>query len=419
MSSLSTGMDFPGGLGAFNVSSNSLMGCELRASVTGYLPLSKTFAPDSSELVAIDVGTLQLKRISGAHGVAISTTSLLVPGGARKEFEKGDKELRTNHLKAAIQHLEKAVSEYESYAAAWYELGTIYSAKQEMDKAHQAFEKAIAADPNYISPYISLSALELKNQEYEDAVDAAGKALEQDPTIGAARYIQAVGNFNLNRLDAAEKSAREVEKKPHQNIPQLHALLADILLQKQEYTKAAGEMRTYLKEFPDGQLAGEVQKKLDQIEKFAASAEGKSKPLPDPAHTPPTMEELGQTKPQQVEEAFVEKPAAEALASPRGKAKANLWYPPDIDRAIPQVSPGMTCPLPDVLSKAGKRIEELVQNVDKFTATEVVEHQHVDRSGRLGVPEVRKFNNLVTVAGGYSSWPASTSSAEIYKPTAP
>jgi hypothetical protein len=182
-----------------------------------------------------------------------------------------------------------------------------------------------------------------------------------------------------------------LKKKPHQNIPQLHALLADILLQKQEYTKAAGEMRTYLKEFPDGQLAGEVQKKLDQIEKFAASAEGKSKPLPDPAHTPPTMEELGQTKPQQVEEAFVEKPAAEALASPRGKAKANLWYPPDIDRAIPQVSPGMTCPLPDVLSKAGKRIEELVQNVDKFTATEVVEHQHVDRSGRLGVPEVRKF----------------------------
>jgi tetratricopeptide (TPR) repeat protein len=213
MSSLSTGMDFPGGLGAFNVSSNSLMGCELRASVTGYLPLSKTFAPDSSELVAIDVGTLQLKRISGAHGVAISTTSLLVPGGARKEFEKGDKEPRTNHLKAAIQHLEKAVSEYESYAAAWYELGTIYSAKQEMDKAHQAFEKAIAADPNYISPYISLSGLELKNQEYEDAVDAAGKALELDPTIGAARYIQAVGNFDLNRLDAAEKSAREVEKK--------------------------------------------------------------------------------------------------------------------------------------------------------------------------------------------------------------
>jgi tetratricopeptide (TPR) repeat protein len=400
MSSLSTGMNSPGRFGEFNVS--SLMGCELRASVTGYLPLTKTIT-DSSELGVIDVGTLQLKRIAGAQGVAISTTSLLVPGGARKEFEKGDKEARSNHLKAAIQHLEKAVSEYESYAAAWYELGTIYSTNQETDKAHQAFEKAITADPNYIPPYVSLSALEVKNQEYEDAVDTAGKALELDPTIGVAHFIQAVGNFNLNRLDAAEKSAREVEKRPHQNMPQLHVLLADILLQKQEYAKAAGEMRTYLKEFPDGQLTGEVQKKLDQIEKFAASAESKSKPLPEPPpeqpQAPPAVKELGQSKAQQVEEAFVEKPATEALASPDSKrAKADRWYPPDIDRAIPQVSPGVTCPLPEVLSKAGKRIEELVQNVDKFTATEVVEHQKVDRSGQLSVPEIRKFNYLVTIA---------------------
>ena len=404
MSSLSPGMNFQVGLGGFNLSSSSLTGCELRASVAGYLPLTKIIPPDSSELGVKDVGTLLLKRIAGVHGVAISTTSLLVPGGARKEFEKGDKEARSNHPKAAVQHLEKAVSEYENYAAAWYELGTIYSANQEMDKAHQAFDKAITADPNYIPPYVSLSSLELKNQEYEDAVDTAGKALELDTTIGVAHLIQAVGNFNLNRLDAAEKSAREVEKKPHQNVPQLHVLLADILLQKQDYAKAAGELRSYLKEFPNGQLAGEVQKKLDQIEKFAAGAESKSKPLPEPAQTPPVVQELGQSKPQQVEEALVEKPAAEALASSRGKAIANLWYPSDIDRAIPQVSPGITCPLPEVLSKAGKKIEELVQNVDKFTATEVVEHQKVDRSGHLGVPEIRKFHYLVTIAqspGGY------------------
>jgi tetratricopeptide (TPR) repeat protein len=404
MSSLSRGVNFPGGFGGFSASGTSLTGCELQVSVPGYRPLVKTITPDASELGMIDVGTLLLTRIAGVQGSAISATSLLVPGRARKEFDKGDKEARSNHLKSATQHLEKAVAEYYSYAAAWYELGEIYSTNQETDKAHQAFEKAITADPKYIPPYVSLSALELRNQEYQDAVDTAGKAVELDPTITIAHFIRAVGNFNLNRLDAAEKSAREVEKRPHQNIPQLHVLLADILLQKQEYAKAAGEMRTYLKEFPDGQLAGEVQKKLDQIEKFAASAEGKSKPLPEPPQTPPTVEELGQTKPQQVEEAFVEKPAVEALASPRGKAKANLWYPPDIDRAIPQVSPGMTCPLPDVLSKAGKRIEEFAQNVDKFTATEVVEHQKVDRSGQLGVPEVRKFNYLVTIAqspGGY------------------
>jgi len=148
-----------------------------------------------------------------------------------------------------------------------------------------------------------------------------------------------------------------------------------------------------------------MQKKLEQIEKLAASAASKSEALPVQPQTPTAVEDVGESEPQQVEQALVEKPAAEALASPGGKrAKADLWYPPDIDRVTPQVSPGTTCPLSDVLSKAGKRIEELVQNVDKFTATEVVEHQHVDRSGRLGVPEIRKFNYLVTIAqapGGY------------------
>jgi hypothetical protein len=91
-------------------------------------------------------------------------------------------------------------------------------------------------------------------------------------------------------------------------------------------------------------------------------------------------------------------PGAEALTSPRHKREKTAWYPPDIDRVIPQVSIGTTCPLSEVLSQAGKRIEDLVRNVDKFTATEVVEHQNVDRSGRLGVSQIRKFNYLVTIS---------------------
>lgn len=156
---------------------------------------------------------------------------------------------------------------------------------------------------------MSLSALELRNQEYEDAVDTAGKALELDPTIVIAHFIRAVGNFNLNRLDAAEKSAREVEKRPHQNFPQLRVLLADILLQKQDYSKAAEEMHAYLREFPDGQLASEMEKKLDQIEKLSASAMSKSELLPAQPQAAPAVEDA-ESEPQQVEQALVEEPAA-------------------------------------------------------------------------------------------------------------
>ena len=92
------------------------------------------------------------------------------------------------------------------------------------------------------------------------------------------------------------------------------------------------------------------------------------------------------------------KPDDRASASRDTRTRANAWVPPDVDRSVPEVTPGATCSLSSVLSAAGKRVEELVRNVDKFTATEVVEHQRVDRSGRLGPPQNRNFNYLVTMA---------------------
>ncbi len=115
----------------------------------------------------------------------------------------------------------------------------------------------------------------------------------------------------------------------------------------------------------------------------------------------------GASEHRQGEQALVEKPADKTSASPRDqRTKTDRWIPPDSERVIPQVAQGAPCPLTDVLSQAGKRIQELVVNVDKFTATEVVEHQSVDHSGQLRLPETRKFRYLVSIAqtpNGYTN----------------
>lgn len=251
-----------------------LTGCEVQVSVSGYQPMSKTIT-GRTDITGIDVGTMQLARIAGSTGSSISVTSLLVPNEARKEFEKGDKDARTNHLDSATQHLEKAVAQYDKYAAAWNELGSLYVTSRATDKASQAFQKAIDADPHYIPPYIGLAQLEMQNQEFGPAVETAGRALELDSSIDIADYIQAVGNLKLNRLDAADKSAQMAEKVPHKNIPDLHALHASILIQKQDYPGAAAQMRAYLKEFPQGRFADQMKNELQQIEKLQGSADSK------------------------------------------------------------------------------------------------------------------------------------------------
>jgi Tetratricopeptide repeat len=255
-------------------SQNILTGCEVRVSVPGYMPLSRIIT-DRADIGGIDMGTLHLTRMAGATGSSISVTSLQVPNGARKEFEKGDKDVRSNHLDSATQHLVKATTEYDKYAAAWNELGNLYATAKEGEKSQQAFEKAIAADPSYIPPYLGLAQLELQDQKFELAVETAGTALTLDASVGDANFIQAIGNFKLNRLDAAEKSAEKAEKGPHQNISDLHALHASILLQKQDYANAAAQMRAYLKEFPQGRFADQMKNELQKIEQSAANAASK------------------------------------------------------------------------------------------------------------------------------------------------
>jgi hypothetical protein len=61
-------------------------------------------------------------------------------------------------------------------------------------------------------------------------------------------------------------------------LPQAHVLLADIFLQKRDYSSAAEEIRAYLKEAPQGEFAGKTKQLLEQIEKSAANVS--STPVP-------------------------------------------------------------------------------------------------------------------------------------------
>lgn len=267
--------NLPDAFASFGGSGQRLLGCELQVSVPGYQPLSKTIT-DTGDIGVTDAGTLVLRRLAGVQGSAISVTSLLVPNTARKEFEKGEKEARNQQLESATQHLQKAVALYDKYAAAWNELGRVYAIGHQAEKARQAFEKAIAADPHYIPPVVNLASLQLQERQYESAVETAGNALVLDPGAEIAEFVQAAANFKLDRLDAAEKSARDAEDRPHQNIPQLHVILAEIFLRKQDYSNAVAEMRAYLKESPRGEFAAAVKKTLDQMDKSAVNTGNKS-----------------------------------------------------------------------------------------------------------------------------------------------
>jgi len=74
------------------------------------------------------------------------------------------------------------------------------------------------------------------------------------------------------------------------------------------------------------------------------------------------------------------------------------WTPPEIDHVIPPVDSSVNCPVEEVVEAAGLRVKQFVTDLEKFTASERVEHHPVDAAGRRRPPEIRKFEYVVTVS---------------------
>jgi hypothetical protein len=90
-------------------------------------------------------------------------------------------------------------------------------------------------------------------------------------------------------------------------------------------------------------------------------------------------------------------PANEVLPSPSAKTGRDFWAPHELEESVPHVDPTVACPSDDVLRGVGARMTEFVQIMERFTATEKLEHFPVGRNGVRKSPETRSFAYVVSV----------------------
>jgi len=86
-----------------------------------------------------------------------------------------------------------------------------------------------------------------------------------------------VANYNLQRFDAAEASARQTQAlDPAHRWPKAHRVLGAILYMKKDFTGAAEQLRNYLAYAPDATDAGEIKAQLAELEKLSGDAKAKA-----------------------------------------------------------------------------------------------------------------------------------------------
>jgi tetratricopeptide (TPR) repeat protein len=256
-----------GGVAGGGMTERDLMSCELRASLPGYrsdvVNLSGRRFMDNP-----DVGTIVIRRLAGVEGTTISMTTLQAPKDAKKAYEKAVNSLKKKKFDEAQKELEKAVGIYPKYAVAWHYLGQVHQQANRPGEAKAAYQKSIEADDKYVSPYLQMALLAASEQKWQEVADFTARVTKLNPMdFPQAFFYNSVANYNLQKFEDAEASAREAVKlDTHHRMPKAQHILGVLLAMRNDLNGAAENMRGYLQFAPRAQDADMVKKQLTEIE---------------------------------------------------------------------------------------------------------------------------------------------------------
>ena len=268
-----SGTGIGSGMGSGGSSELRFANCELRAKLAGYRSQMVSLA-NRRPMDNPEIGVILMHRLSPNEGTIVSMNSLSAPKDARKAFEKGADAMKKRKTDDAMKAYQKAVTLFPDYAAAWYEIGKLQMGLEDKESARKSFDLAAKADPKFVAPLLEIAVLEVQAQNWKGVVETTDLASKLDSFDYPQLFLfNAVANYNLRNIEAAEKSAIQVEKlDTRHQYPKASHLLGVILAQRKDYTAAAEKFRVYLKFAPTASDAATVRSQLDQVEKFTAQS---------------------------------------------------------------------------------------------------------------------------------------------------
>jgi tetratricopeptide (TPR) repeat protein len=244
--------------------------------------------------------------------------------------------------------------------------GVYASRLGDRDQAKTYWRKVLELSPDFVPAMVSISEVLLTENKAAEALGYLDRATKADPSnwrthsVLAEAYLRA-GSFR-EAVQHAER-ALELGKGEASSVP---PLLARALL-----AEAAEVLRTYLQDHPGDVAARKQLEGMNSAPELHAS---------DHWDGGPGGRHISAT-------------AGKPAPAPTG----SQWLPPDVDDDVPPVEPGSTCNLQEVLQKTGERMQEFVENVARFTATESLLYESINKSGEVSGKEKRKYDYVVSI----------------------
>ena len=314
---------------------------------------------------------IMIQMTSESNGEARAGSShLLLAPKAQKELGKALESLRANKPQEARGHLEAAYRRAPNHPAVNYLYGVYFLQMKDQEKAKSYWTKTLEFDPKHVSALLSLSEALVREQKLPDAESYVKRAVEADPNSWRGHAILADVVLKENLAEEAVKEADRAIELGHGQATAVEPLLVRALLAGGKKERAEKVLQEYVREHPGDAAARE---QLDVLQTPVVLASSTKEATPTPGNPSGAAE------------------TAVALPLPSN------WLPPDIDEKIPPVEPMAACALDEVVERVGKRVEEFVKNVDRFTAIESLKHESINKWGFAESPETRKFDYVASI----------------------
>ena len=195
-----------------------------------------------------------------------TATDLAAPKQARKEYEKGSRELAGGNLEEARKHLEMAVAEDPCYARAQTALGVTLGQQHQDAAAESAFNKSITCDGGYLEAYLQLAVLLKGQKKFKECETVLEQGLRQFPSEWRLHYQLGNAKEGSGEYEVAEQEFLKAQTLNAELPPAFHLRLADLYRDWKKYAQARAEMETYLRADPNGQFAEATRKMLREMQ---------------------------------------------------------------------------------------------------------------------------------------------------------
>jgi len=312
--------------------------------------------------------TIQMKASN--EGAGAGSSRMLLAPKVQKELGKALEALRANKPEDARGHLEAAYHRAPNHPAVNYLYGVYFLQMKDQEKAKSYWTKTLEFDPKHVSALLSLSEALIREQKLPDAESYVKRAVEADPNSWRGHAILADVLLKEKLAEQAVKEADRAIELGHGQATAVEPLLVRALVAGGGKERARMVLEEFVREHPGDAAA---RKQLDSFESPVVPVSSSRE-------------------------------AAEAAAKPSPVTETTVvlplpsnWLPPDVDEKVPPVEAAASCALDKVIERAGNRVEEFVKNVDRFTASESLKHESINKWGLAESTETREFDYVASI----------------------